>query len=840
MRRDVDDVLQSLIEGQVARRERHGEGEMGGHHLTTLGVPLEACDDGSCRIDVTNLVFFEGLSTFVTLLANDVIEQCGFGVADIMVKRRVDRSLTPDFAKIGIEWVMVYIRMDAAEHIPWHHRSFLRSLQTVFGAIQTARWGGILFPEFFGNGRATDSQGTAALLFPFHLVSGEEEHGYFILLEYGKAGHFLRITVEDARQARLYLKHIPHRVVDNLDRQHYLRNIGYNAEQIAQGILQECRNHRTEYKETPDRQTELFEHLAAMGLSSLQSMVFRWPSGAIREILGGRAAYLSLLIGKVLFILEDPEVMRILCQGSLVEMVSSGDVVYLDASRRGICLNVSYGERRIIRSLQYYLEGMPPLRAACRKRAGALKGMRVLLIHHITGEVLGLMHALEILGAERITTLFVAYAGIVPDAYLETLLSLPEDRFAAYALHRMDRKDAPGTAYRLSEQYSSLKGLGELNDFLEREDLDFLDAMQHTAMHLFIREATACRQDGRKLLLIEDGGYLAPVINRLCLKNKTAADAASMFHLSPPDGSEMPFSRWLDNLFFGSVEHTKNGYDYAHAVMAEFGRLQFPLCTIAVSELKRGVEANACAHVITNAVENILHRLGFVLANRKVLVLGSSGAIGSKMVRDLCRRFGRDHVYGVDIVPSAGNAEGFTEVHRLDELEESHFSDIDVIIGMIGASIMAQPFIEKLVLDGKKHKLFFASGSTKTVEFNDLERWVRALQANHAPTIGGRPIEITSSPVRDLQTGVLQGEAVTIRFLDTQGGEKTLYLLGGLTPINFLYYGIPRETMGDVMAQLLSVSAGLASYHAQGNDLPPRLLAVDHEIDADANLFKRL
>ena len=94
---------------------------------------------------------------------------------------------------------------------------------------------------------------------------------------------------------------------------------------------------------------------------------------------------------------------------------------------------------------------------------------------------------------------------------------------------------------------------------------------------------------------------------------------------------------------------------------------------------------------------------------------------------------------------------------------------------------------------------------------------------------------ITRLPVRDLQTGVMQGHRVSIAFEDTSIPAKNLYLLGGLTPINFLYYGIPREIIDGVMSQLLRVSIGMINHYRSGYPLAARLLAVDHQINVDAD-----
>jgi hypothetical protein len=161
---------------------------------------------------------------------------------------------------------------------------------------------------------------------------------------------------------------------------------------------------------------------------------------------------------------------------------------------------------------------------------------------------------------------------------------------------------------------------------------------------------------------------------------------------------------------------------------------------------------------------------------------------------------------------------------------------IDLVIGVVGKSIIKEGLLEDMIINGRQRNLFFASGSTKTVEFTDLINWLHKLSTQERPEISGDPVRITTMPVRDLQTGILQAQKVSITFENKSKPGKNIYLLGGLTPINFLYYGIPREIIDNVMSQLLSVSAGLVDHTRRGELLPSQLLAVDHEIDMDANL----
>jgi len=285
------------------------------------------------------------------------------------------------------------------------------------------------------------------------------------------------------------------------------------------------------------------------------------------------------------------------------------------------------------------------------------------------------------------------------------------------------------------------------------------------------------------------------------------------------------------------VEHTRNGYDANRDVEKRFGRMQFPVCSIAISDLKRGPEAHECTVSILNAIENVMHRIGLLLSRRRALVLGSRGAIGGYILAELTHRLGSEKAVGIDIAVTPGETGAPLEVRTLENLDDSLLCDFNIFIGIIGKSIMKRQLLENLVVHSRQNQLFFASGSTKTTEFIDLENWLVDLQKSGHPTIAGHDIRIEQLPLRDLQTRVVQGQIIKLHFLEESITDKTLYLLGNLTPINFLYYGIPREIIDEVLSQLLRVSVGLTKHELNERPLPRKLLAVDHEIDSDANLM---
>ena len=101
-----------------------------------------------------------------------------------------------------------------------------------------------------------------------------------------------------------------------------------------------------------------------------------------------------------------------------------------------------------------------------------------------------------------------------------------------------------------------------------------------------------------------------------------------------------------------------------------------------------------------------------------------------------------------------------------------------------------------------------------------------------SPQIAGVPVRIFYDKILDPQTNTIQGTKVLLYF-NSNGLEieKTLYLLGDLSPINFLFYGVPTETMDLIISQLTSVSLGLLNQYKSGELPEPGLYAVDHQID---------
>jgi hypothetical protein len=254
--------------------------------------------------------------------------------------------------------------------------------------------------------------------------------------------------------------------------------------------------------------------------------------------------------------------------------------------------------------------------------------------------------------------------------------------------------------------------------------------------------------------------------------------------------------------------------------------------SIAISKNKVVEESKEVAHSILSAIESILHGQGMILSSKKMIILGAMGNIGSflsKYVREGRLHDSNKELIQVDIRYPLVTREAY---RTLSEIPEDLFLSLELFIGVIGASILKREFLEKLILKGSKTRLIFASGSTKTVEFSELSDYLYEVFSMESPMIGEVPVQISYDKIIDPQTNTIQGTKVLISFL-SQGSkvEKTIYLLGDLSPINFLFYGVPTETMDLIISQLTSVSLGLLHQYKKGKLPANGLYAVDHQID---------
>lgn len=798
----------------------------GRHEIPTSLGPALVSADGVWVLDVSSLPVLHGLSVLSRALAEMVVGQVKSDRIDVAIERRLRSRENPELIEdFGIELVKLAAEVDATAAILARPELFETRLRALLGSLQRASYRDALLPQ--------GGVGSKALVAEF----GDGELRQRFVLEHVLArreprrGAF-RITIE-AGPCRLDLQTIPHMRIERAEDRHFIAGSTRIAQTWAESLRREAERGRRSFLELRSPHSHLFRQLDQAGLASIERVALQWSETALPFLLENDPAEVSELLKRVLLTLEDRGV-RELLSGREVVRVDTGSVpVFLDVAQLGRVLLLSLGQRRERVDAAAFLQRMPSTAAVAgsHDKAQPLRAVKVFLVHHMTGEVVGLIAALRALGCRDLTCLFVAYAGEPPVGYLDAILDLPPDEFRALALvHVPDRGRVEGH-YRLSSQYSRLDEVAEIEAALRGREGHYLEAMRAVAIVPFLRQVARAEAAGENCLLVEDGGYLGPVVQEAMLQGSSVQAFAARLGHTVHDAR--PLGSVLGPRVLGMVEHTRNGFDRLYEVERKHGRLALPAFSIAISNRKRVVEAREVATSVLGAVETVLNAGGRILSRRSCLVLGSRGAIGAELCKALGTRLDApEQLLGIDrVVQGPGDEAGYREAATLAGLPPQCWLDVDLVIGVTGASVLQGADIERWLAEGSKDMLVLASASTKKAEFRDVMEWFDGLLRSEQPQIAGQPVAIAVEELLDPRTARVYGHRWCFQLAGRRAAA--IWALGQLTPINFLFYGVATELIDEVLAELLSLTLGAVRRAAQGvREL--RLLAVDRDVDSNA------
>ena len=804
---------------------------------TSFGISLVR-EDNVYTIDISDLRVFTGLSVVARILGDQVLEIVENLPGDVSFLYKINPNINPELIEMNVKFIQIYSKRGVLNNFLLFKDEFQDHLRSVFGTFQRPLWGSVIHPEYY----TKIYSNSKALVFPFHLHSESKDIDYNIILERvqnegEKEDYFFRLTIEDHRESTFHLKDFPHVIVDDLSSRAYIEGSSKLADSISEKIQSASKKGHFQYIEENIIQGHIFEQLLKTSLGIIEQINFIWDSNFSGFIQSANKNIRTASIKKIFLSLEDSVITNLLKNGEVISIKIGNFKTYLYLTRLSKVLNISVNIKKRTVNLDMYLARMPYLESVANKIDSNLdfSNIKIFLIHHITSEILALIEVFRRLNVEDLNVMFVKYGGIVPSAYLDVLLEIPPTNFFSTGLSKSttaEKKDY----FILSRAYSDVSHFSDLVDYLEDKKLSFYDAMKFLSSYFFLLFAEKTRKEGKKVLIIEDGGYISPYFQELALSDISAKEVFEMNLLKTDFTGN--FSDYLKSILVGSVEHTRNGYDRLLKVIQTKNNLFLPTYSIAISKNKVVEESQEVAHSILSAIESILHGQGMVLSRRKTIVLGSHGNIGSFLVNFLER--GRMHpsnneLIKVDIKYKEIDKNVFC-YQKLTEIPTGKFLDCELFIGVIGDSILKKDLIEEILLNGKPKKILFASGSTKTAEFSELIQYINGLALDKEPKISGIPVTLKFERIRDPQSNIDQGGIVKF-FIEKNGItiEKQFYLLSDLTPVNFLFYGVPTETMDMIIRQLTTVSLGLVHQFQTGQLPKPGLYAIDSEIDEWGN-----
>lgn len=793
---------------------------------TSLGPNLVPEDDGFA-LCLDDLPIVHGLSVLARSVSETIVAHAHDDVFEVEFERRILARENPELvALFDIASLRVRAEHGLAVAATRDPEALEDQLRALLGSLQRERYRDALLAPVGGRPLVLDASQdprlpTLAIL--EHRAGGTRERG-----------GALRLTLEDPSAMRLDLDALAHIELPDPAERTFIAGTTRIAHTWADALRREAERGARRHEERRRPHTHLFDQLDKAGLGELEQVELHWDDAFAAVLFESSPDRTNHLLKRALLALEDRTVRRLLAQGRRIRVESDGHSVYLDVSRLGRALHLALGCPRSRVELARFLERMPGTSAVAERSDRPLADVSVFLVHHMTGEVLGLIEALRRLGCRDLVCLFVVYGDEAPSSYLDALLELPAHEFCALGLVSVPAEGHVEGAYRLSNQYSRYADAADVDRALARGRARYFEAMSTVAVAAFARQVDRAREAGRRAVVVEDGGYLAPWFNRAVLEGATLARAFAEVGLEVDD--QRTVAEFVGGGLVGTVEHTRNGFDRLGRVERDHGRLALPAFSIAVSHTKLGLESKEVSASILSAIETVLHSQGLVLSRRRPLVLGSRGSIGTNLVRDLGSRIddAATRLRGVDLrvdgrTERDEGAAAIAESTDLAGLGREAWRATDLVIGVTGTSVITGSDVEDWLAGGSGRRLVLASGSTKTVEFADVADWMDGLLQTERPTVADRPVRAHLGELTDPRTQRLYGHRLTIEDSDG-GGRNEILLLANLMPINFLFYGVPTESIDAVLAELARATLGMV---ALGPVSAPRLHAVDRDIDPD-------
>ncbi len=529
--------------------------------------------------------------------------------------------------------------------------------------------------------------------------------------------------------------------------------------------------------------------------------------------------------------------------------------------------------------VEEYLHRMPAMTSVIKDALAEgetpFTDVSLVLVHHLTAEVLGTIAALRALGCRDLVAVFVGYNKDAEAAYRPDLDDLPDEEFRCFILKSTTASggEAEGT-YSVARSFTKAPAGDEipyeaLDKAMKDKGKDFISAMRCLALDAYFQLLARAKAQGKRCMVIEDGGYMTPILNEAALMGKTIAEFR-IHHDVPEDATtdsqlDASVEATLQAMMVGTVEHTRNGYDRDMRVNMQYEKLAIPTYTIAVSYLKTQVESDIVASSILNAVTSVLYSHGYVIKRRNALVFGSRGNIGRRLLKHLTDRLDgtKTNLIGCDLKvdsdeaninipdwqtdPRTSSVPECIEKAAYGEFDPARVRELDVIIGVTGGPTPGHPLLQvKDVVDwllkGKKRDLYLVSGSSKTDEYPEILVWMDQLLSKQSDGIANAEIDghattITKRKIKDAVSGRDFGSIYLfgITLDDGKVHTKNLLFLNNLMPVNFLFYGVATEVIDEVLSQIVSASVALRRRAAE---LPePRLFAVDFDRVASLGVY---
>jgi S-adenosylhomocysteine hydrolase len=250
-----------------------------------------------------------------------------------------------------------------------------------------------------------------------------------------------------------------------------------------------------------------------------------------------------------------------------------------------------------------------------------------------------------------------------------------------------------------SRSYSTYYHEIENNIYFVKKDVDiitdtndFYSAMYESIKAAFKHDVIPLVCQGKKVIIIEDGGFHYNIINEL-------------IHTYPV----------LETAIIGVIEQTTSGVrrykDFVNSI-----NIPYPVLSVARSKIKMRLESHFIARRVIDELNYLLYMANNFLSFHKVLIIGY-GIIGRNISSALSALKCNIEVYDIeDGILSIAKDDG---INVIDSIQNIQFTDNLIIIGATGeAAFTSLMFFSFVTSDAKK--IYLASASSKRIEFQNI------------------------------------------------------------------------------------------------------------------------
>ena len=772
-----------------------------GCFLSTLHIPFTPLDNSNIIVKLDNIFLFHGLEKIVCKLLDEVRESCFNNCGDISASIDIEHEDCPILEKIGINKISFFHFTNEPKRLPFLYKSIANELRNIFNAIQNPS-----VNEGFFNSNLHESP--TALLFSSDELIEEENIKLNYLVEFVSHSHLLRFTVEDIQSSRLNVKSINHREISTTEKLANFFTINQHSYIIFSTLINLCREYKLSYKDSGMQLSELLGAIKMQGYSNMREISINWTSNVVQSLLSEEGEHWHSTLNGILLVLSDLIALKLLSEGKTISIDNNGQNAYLSFTQRGRNLQIDLDKKKLAVQLSKYLYDNEFIAAKTKLLGTPLEKTHILFITPFTQNTLIMLGAFEKMHAYSVDVLITNPAENILPSHIETALSLPESCFRFLGLKQAKGKHS-AYKYCLSDKFSSIEDLAELQWWLEVGEFDLFHAIQRIGLHLLFN--SLAHNKAISTVIIEDDAYLTSALTEYSSSKLSIAEVFETCGyengLIPYETKSGNFNSWLNSGLAGSIEF---GLNVASST-SETGKNidYFPFKKVLPAE--KLYESEEIARSCINAIENLLNSTGRTINERNWLILGTQNNVGEHIKSILNQRTRSKNITGV-LTDGSHNLNNNNDYLSIDNLPDSIYENSDMIFCISGNQAANENFFEKLIFKTKQQQLFLASGTTRNSEFIPFINWIEKIQTEKLNDCESTIIKIEKKPIESQKSWSCPGTLYTIEIKSEKNIKKLdLYLLNNGNPIYMQQYGIVHEALQESITECLQTLNSLAT-----------------------------